>query len=152
MKQKSTLNNQGRIGKLRFFLFMALSCLCLMGTNNAKAQQTLYAISGWNDTAATLYKLDPATGAVIDTVGNTGLSFVTNMTINPLTGEIYVQNSQLVDSAMVNGQMEYYWQGFYYLVDSITAMPTFVSYTTTDTTYSALEPPYIIYSPNGNYY
>jgi hypothetical protein len=49
----------------------------------------LYAVDGAGGTPSTLYELDAATGAVIQTIGPTGLSAVTGIAFHPDTGVLY---------------------------------------------------------------
>jgi len=59
------------------------------------ASGSLYAITGADDAASTLYILDPATGAVLSTVGPTGFSHVTAMDFHPFSGVLYGVTSEL---------------------------------------------------------
>lgn len=52
----------------------------------------LYAISGANHTESVLYKLDPNTGAVIQTIGSAGVTppqHITSLAFHPSTGVLY---------------------------------------------------------------
>ena len=54
----------------------------------------LYAISGAGGAASVLYILDPATGAVLSTIGPTGFNHVTAMDFHPFTGVLYGVTSE----------------------------------------------------------
>jgi len=58
------------------------------------ATGSLYAISGAAGAPSTLYILDPATGAVVSTVGATGFSHVTAIDFHPITGVLYGVTSE----------------------------------------------------------
>lgn len=133
-------------------LGVLLLCLSTIMPDRLSAQQTLYAIDGYNAPDATLYKLNASNGSVISVIGNTGLSNVTNMAVDPVSGQIYVQASRVVDSQIISGQTVYLWQGFLYVVDSLTAVPTEIDTTTGITTHDMHEPPYVIFSPAGGMY
>jgi hypothetical protein len=148
MNQKPTFLSLLVIGRKIPFILFLLSLL----SGKIMAQQTLYAIDGYNAPNAMLYKLNVSNGSIVAVVGNTGLTNVTNMAVDPISGQIYVQASHAVDSQLVSGQMEYLWQGFLYIVDSLTGVPTQVDTTTDTTTLDLLEPPYLIFSPAGNMY
>ena len=51
----------------------------------------LYAVDGAGDTGpiASLYRLDPDTGAVIEVIGPTGFNHVTAISVHPTTGVLY---------------------------------------------------------------
>jgi hypothetical protein len=49
----------------------------------------LYAVSGAGNATSVLYMLDPATGAVVSTIGSTGYSHVTGLAFHPFTGVLY---------------------------------------------------------------
>lgn len=52
-----------------------------------------YGITGAGSDPSILYQLDPNNGAILSTVGNTGLTHVTAMSFNPLDGKLYVASS-----------------------------------------------------------
>ena len=56
---------------------------------DASAAGRLYAVDGAWDQASTLYELDPATGAVLATIGPTGFSGVSALDFDPTTGILY---------------------------------------------------------------
>ena len=49
----------------------------------------LYAVDGARNNPATLYRLDPRDGSVLETVGATGFDDVVGLAFHPLTGELY---------------------------------------------------------------
>jgi hypothetical protein len=63
--------------------------LLVFFAGKAAAQQTLYAISGSENTPSVLYTIDPATGAYVSTIGATGYSHLTSIAIHPATGVMY---------------------------------------------------------------
>jgi hypothetical protein len=49
----------------------------------------LYAVSGAGNSASTLYRLDPTTGAVLETIGALGINHVVGLAYDPSTGTLY---------------------------------------------------------------
>lgn len=67
-----------------------LSILMLASTATfAQAAPKLYAVDGRSCTPSTLYELDPTDGSIVATIGSTGVSGMTSMALNPLTGIMY---------------------------------------------------------------
>ncbi len=50
---------------------------------------TMYAVDGASGHAASLHRIDRSTGALIETIGPTGLNHVTGIDIHPMTGVLY---------------------------------------------------------------
>lgn len=70
------------------WLFVIMAVLILaFGATPVAAQQKLYATEGNNGTT-NLYILDPATGGILQIVGDTG-ELITGLDFHPLTGELY---------------------------------------------------------------
>ena len=60
---------------------------CPAAPNGAPA--TMYAVDGASGHASSLHRIDRSTGALIETIGPTGLGHVTGIDIHPLTGVLY---------------------------------------------------------------
>src|SRR5262249_6864437 len=64
-----------------------------LGSSNAVlgsiAAAKMYAVSGAANTSSTLYEINSATGAVVQTIRATGFSHITGIDVHPITGEIY---------------------------------------------------------------
>jgi Ca2+-binding RTX toxin-like protein len=72
----------------RFFAALVASCCALLAfASFASAQERLYGATGGPD-PSNLYLLDPASGAVLQTVGPIGFS-VTGLAVDPSTGTLY---------------------------------------------------------------
>src|SRR4051794_35960638 len=70
-------------------LVALLTCLCFLPTAPAVAQtERLYGSNGGGGTLGDLMILDPATGAVVTTVGPVGFS-VTGLAVDPADGVMY---------------------------------------------------------------
>jgi hypothetical protein len=63
--------------------------LQLGGRTASVTSQRMFAINGASGTPSTLYQIDPATGAIISTIGATGFSHVVAMDFDPTTGVLY---------------------------------------------------------------
>jgi hypothetical protein len=63
--------------------------LALVAGDSAWAQNPLYAVTGRNNMASVLYELNPATGAVLRTIGATGDTYITAMDFDPISGNLY---------------------------------------------------------------
>jgi hypothetical protein len=69
--------------------------------NNAHADSVLYGVTGSSNTASSLYTIDPVTGATT-LIGSTGLSHVTGIDFDPITGVLYGVQSDLFGSGAAN--------------------------------------------------
>lgn len=76
---------------MRFWLCMLAGALGAFAAAVASGQ-VLYGTTAANTTTSNLYILDPATGAVVSTVGPIGFA-VTGLAVNPLTGVLYGSTS-----------------------------------------------------------
>ena len=76
--------------RLRFLAALAASCCALLAfAALASAQETLYGADGAQGNDATrLYRLDPSTGAVLQTIGQIGFP-VSGLAQDPSTGTLY---------------------------------------------------------------
>ena len=76
---------------IRYWLCMLAGALGAFAAAVASGQ-VLYGTTAANTTTSNLYILDPATGAVVSTVGPIGFA-VTGLAVNPLTGVLYGSTS-----------------------------------------------------------
>jgi hypothetical protein len=78
------------LNRTRKFLVVLLASACglLALAGSASAQQLLYAADGAGGASANLYILNPATGAVVKSVGPIGFP-VTGLALDPTTGTLY---------------------------------------------------------------
>jgi hypothetical protein len=67
----------------------ALTCVVVLAASSAAFADRLFAVDGAGGATASLYELDPTTGAIIQTIGSTGFAHVTGISFNPLTGQLY---------------------------------------------------------------
>jgi Ca2+-binding RTX toxin-like protein len=67
---------------------VASCCALLAFASFASAQERLLAADGANGSSANLYVLNPASGAVLQTIGPIGFA-VTGLAIDPITGTLY---------------------------------------------------------------
>lgn len=117
-------------------LFGAVAAV-LPGTTALGAQ--LYAISGAGHTESILYELDPATGAVIQTIGNSGVvspHHITSLACQPTTGKFFGYVNEYV--AYNEGQLA--------TIDLATGLATVLS------TSSPVHVPDMTFDPDGTLY
>ncbi len=69
-------------------VFSAAFFILLVIAGNANAG-ALFAVSGAGGGASVLYKIDPANGSVIQSIGATGFSHVTGLAFDPVTGALF---------------------------------------------------------------
>jgi hypothetical protein len=62
---------------------------CSAIVNFCDDEEVMYMITGSANTASTLYTINPATGAVISTIGATGQNHFTGIGVNPITKVMY---------------------------------------------------------------
>jgi len=86
------LGRRNRHSILTIFTVIAMVMAVMAGAPPAEASPTgttLYAVSGANGSTATLYELDAATGAVLDTIGAIGFDGVSSIDVHPFSGVAY---------------------------------------------------------------
>ncbi|HYD21897.1 MAG TPA: T9SS type A sorting domain-containing protein [Flavipsychrobacter sp.] len=115
MNHKSTNYFKKTRGLLQRNMSLMLLAVALLMGINARAQQTLYAISGASGTSSILYTLDPSNGSSVSTIGNTGLTHMTALAVHPQTGVIYTAGFN-PNTGMAH----------LYTLDPVTAAPTSV--------------------------
>jgi len=83
---------------MKSFVWILTALALLLGAVERGQAGSLYAVSGAGDTPSVLYKIDTSTGAVIQTVGSTGYSHITGLSVDPTTGTLYAHESDLFRS------------------------------------------------------